>query len=101
MSSEEITARCGFMGLLWVCVCVRKCVCAHGKRDRGIKRESVGEEGMPFSLQPLSRIVIYLATAGWWSEDQRSPTPGSDPGPAATADMDSAVSAKSTARQEG
>lgn len=49
----------------------------------------------------LSKTLIYLATARWWSKYERPPTPVSDLRPASTSEMNSAVLAKSTHRQEG
>lgn len=51
--------------------------------------------------KPLSKTLIYLATARWWSDNKRPPTPVSDLRPFSTPEMNSAVLAKSTPRQEG
>ena len=51
--------------------------------------------------KPLSKTQIYLAPAGRWSKYKRPPTPASDLRPASTSEINSAVLAKSTPRQEG
>lgn len=66
------------------------------------ERESAREGGRYVMLaKPLSMTLIYLATARWWSEYKRPPTSVSDLRPTSTSEMNSAVLAKSTLRQEG
>jgi len=100
MSSREKWSRCGFMGCCWLGVREHE---RETDRDRGMESRKRECEGGRYVMlaKPLSETLIHLATARWWSEYKRPPTPVSDLRPALTSEMNSAVLAKSTPRQEG
>lgn len=92
---------------LWaggVCVCVltkRRKKKSLKKKDRHIYRQAVWGVRHVLLAKPLSKTVIYLASARWWSGYNRPPTPRNDLWPASPSEINSAVPAKSTPRQEG
>lgn len=74
MSSGEMSARCGFLGLLLARVRARGG--PNGQTDRqrrreGRKRECEGGRYVTLA-KPLSETRIYLATARWWSGVQEA-----------------------------
>lgn len=74
MSSGEMSARCGFLGLLLARVRARGGWNGQTDRQRrreGRKRECEGGRYVTLA-KPLSETRIYLATARWWSGVQEA-----------------------------